>query len=88
MAELGTTVGDSAALAVSSADRVEAISDPLLPFSAPKSDGAVVSQVREFLRHVLVDNASRASLRWHACKLLAWFGFLDAARSGTSAGPG
>jgi integrase len=78
MPEHSSTVRDVAGLAVARAGRVEETGDPLLPFRLVDGQGAEVPAVTEFLRHMLADDASPASLRSYAYELLAWFRFLDA----------
>jgi hypothetical protein len=78
MSERSTTVRDVAALAVARAGRVEETGDPLVPFRLLDERSAEVAAVSEFLRDMLADDASPASLRSYAYELLAWFRFLDA----------
>lgn len=73
-----SAIRDIAALEMGKAGRVEATGDPLLPFRLLDGEGAEVAPVSEFLRHMLADDASPASLRSYAYELLAWFRFLEA----------
>ncbi len=63
-------------MAVPRVGRVEETGDPLRPFRLLDGAGGEVDAVSEFLRHMLADDASVASLRSYAYELLAWFRFL------------
>ncbi|MFL6124813.1 tyrosine-type recombinase/integrase [Actinophytocola sp.] len=78
MAERGTAVRDVAALTVARIGRVEETGDRLLPFRLVDEHGDEEPAVTEFLRHMLADDASPASLRSYAYELLSWFRFLRA----------
>ncbi|MFF2518570.1 hypothetical protein [Streptomyces sp. NPDC058086] len=52
--------------------------NPLRPFRLVYADGTEVSAVREFLHHMLADDASPASLRSYAYELLTCVRFLHA----------
>jgi hypothetical protein len=72
----GMVVRDVATLVVARAGRVEETGDPLVPFRLLDDQDAEEPAVTEFLRHMLADDASPASLRSYAYELLAWFRFL------------
>ena len=78
MAEHGTTVRDVAKLEVARVGRVEDTGDQLMPFRLLDGQGMEVAGVTEFLRHLLADDASPASLRSYAYELLSWQRFLCA----------
>lgn len=78
MAERDTVVRDVAALEVARVGRVEETGDLLSPFRLVNENGVEELAVTEFLRHMLADDASPASLRSYAYELLSWFRFLHA----------
>jgi hypothetical protein len=76
MAERGATVRGVAKLEVARTGWVEETGDTLMPFRLVDGTGAEVGAVTEFLRHMLADDASPASLRSYAYELLLWHRFL------------
>ena len=78
MTGLDARVRDVAVLKVARVGRVAETRDPLRPFVLLDENGAEVTAVSEFLRHMLADDARRSSLRSYAYELLAWFRFLRA----------
>lgn len=67
---------DVTVLAVPRVGRVEETGNPTLPYRLLDADGAEVAAVSEFLRDMLANDDSPASLRSYAYELLAWFRFL------------
>ncbi|WIX85718.1 site-specific integrase [Amycolatopsis sp. DG1A-15b] len=78
MAERDEVVRDVATLKVARVGRVEETGDLLSPFRLVDENDVEQMAVTEFLRHMLADDASPASLRSYAYELLSWFRFLRA----------